>query len=490
MSKNQKKTAKKAAKIPSAPAVEEKKTEQKPVNEEKKEEKKSEAKVEVPAEQHQESVEMSISEKIASAEQAGMDPNHRIDNMRMLYSYFHENNGDAARKFGVSDETIQKMDHYVFLANCAEAAIEMQCSKTPFALVMSKAMAGEMAEAFSELNINVGTKFLEAKPDKDGNVTLSSSDVKVSREAKTAIAKTVEARKKVVITDPTKIENDDQLKESLTHMLASNTFFKDFKATLNFYRSVRQLQNKKAGNDTKAAAYKDMPFDKLIKEIEDLIIDCPFIVGGYGSALYRMLVDSKSIVYPFSSLYLNSKNTKVGDPTLTESEVVSITRALINWKIDHEIANKQKSLDVLNKDKKANKAAIAKKEAEIAEIEGYRTLLLEPTAEFADKLLENRKDKDPKVSLPARRAYDNIRRAYYPETNRGNGKKFANIDENVQQRAGIIINMFRDPTVPLSNYNIGNLTDLVEVEDNPESNTKKEDNASKKEQSADKSGKK
>ena len=471
--KNAAKAVKKPTPAPAAPAIE-KPAEKKPTTK-KEEQKKPESKVPAPT---IEPSEQEVGKNILKAEYSGMDPNRRIDNIRMLYDYFHVDNGAAARKFGISDDTIEKMDHYTFLANVASAAVEMQYSKTPFALIMKKSAAAEMTEALKELDINVGTKLLDAKPDKDGNITLKKEDMKVSKEAKESIKKTVEARNKEVITDPTKIENDDQLKESLQHMLSSNTFFKDLKKTLNFYRSVRQIQNK--DDKTKAEEYKNMPFDKLIREIESLIGDCPFIVNGYGNALFRALTESNSVILPFSSLYLNSKNTTVGDPTMTEQEVVGICRALINWKIDKEIASKNKSLDVLNKDKKANKDAIEKKNKEIESLESYRKLLTEPTAEFADNLLENRKSEDKTISSTARRAYNNIRRAYYPEADRGNGKKYANIDENVQQRAGIIANLFRDPTAPLGNYNIGNLTELVEVKDNAEKPAEKKEESSKK----------
>lgn len=474
---SKKKNAAKAAQkpVPAAPAVE-KPAEKKPTpkkEEQKKPESKVPATTAIPSEQE-------VAKNILQAEYGGMDPNRRADVTRMLFDYYHVDNGSAARKMGISDEVIEKMDRVTMISATAEMAIEMQYSKTPFALTVKKAVLGDMADAFKELGFTMSGKVLELPADKNGNVVVHSEDVKASKEAKEAVKKTVEARNKKVITDPTKIENDDQLKESLQHMLAANTFFKDFKKTLNFYRSVRQIQNK--NDKVKAEAYKNMPFDKLIKEIEDLILDCPFIVGGYGNHLFEELKKSGSVILPFSSLYLNAKSPTVGDSTMTENEVAGICRALINWKIDKEIATKNKSLAALNKDKKANKDAIVQKTQEIADLENYRTLLTEPTADFADNLLTNRKSDDKTVSASARRAYTNIRRAYYPETDRGNGKKYTNIDENVQQRAGIIANLFRDPTVPLGNYNVGNLTDLIEVDDSTEEKKpeeKKEDSPKK-----------
>ena len=143
---SKKKNAAKAAQksVPAAPTVK-KPAENKPApkkEEQKKPESKVPATTAVPSEQE-------VAKNILQAEYGGMDPNRRADVTRMLFDYYHVDNGSAARKMGISDAVIEKMDRVTMISATAEMAIEMQYSKTPFALTVKKAVLASIRSSES-----------------------------------------------------------------------------------------------------------------------------------------------------------------------------------------------------------------------------------------------------------------------------------------------------------------------------------------------------
>lgn len=488
MSKNNKKGLNKPKQktAPPAPAVDT----PKPKAEEKKEEKKDEVTVEKPQNNLPTNIpepsEKDVATSILANEYRGMDPNRRADVTRMMFEYFHVDGGAAAKHHNVSQETIDKYDRITMLSAAAELGMELTYSKTPFALTMKKAALGEMAEALGELGITIPKKILELPANAEGNVEIKSGDVKVSADAKASIKKTAEARNASIIEDPTKITNEKELATTLSHYLSEpGSFFRGITKAADFYRAYKQI----GASKEEAAKYKDMPLGETIMAIGKIVGFCPFVASGFGKHLFTAVEQSKSVVPAYTILRLGTMNSENGNPKLTEIETADLCKILIRWYIDANIAAKNKGLSVLKKDAKKNKVAIDGMEQKIKDLETIWTIVVDPDSTFADEILINRKATTDKDSKPedvktkevARETYNRIRRIYYPEASRG-GKTYVNLDENIQQHAGIITNMFRDPTTPLGNYTVGNLTDLVEskepaTEDQPAENDLKKEPA-------------
>ena len=114
---------------------------------------------------------------------------------------------------------------------------------------------------------------------------------------------------------------------------------------------------------------------------------------------------------------------------------------------------------------KKEKEEITKNEAIVTEMEAVINSVVNPSFDVVDHLIEDYKSEN-KESEPyklSHRIVSDIMKTYYSEY------KDKNLDEdvmlaNVQQYAGIIVNMFRDPLAQSISYTKANLVDMVEVE--------------------------
>jgi hypothetical protein len=89
-----------------------------------------------------------------------------------------------------------------------------------------------------------------------------------------------------------------------------------------------------------------------------------------------------------------------------------------------------------------------------------------PTFDIVDSLVEdyNAEDQESEKCKLAHRIVSNIMSTYYPEIDIKKADKDSML-KNVQQRAGIIINMFRGPLAQSISYAEGNLTDIIVSEE-------------------------
>ena len=168
---------------------------------------------------------------------------------------------------------------------------------------------------------------------------------------------------------------------------------------------------------------------------------------------------------------------KTGEQHLTDREVAEYVAFIVTWAMDlrkekyaGEITKHEENIKVLSKDKKANQAAIdkAKESIEtmkknIAHCDETISIVSAPDFEVIDDLLKNYNEKD----VNAKRIFDYVVKTYYPNTDK-DAVEPAEYKNNVQQRAGIILNLFRDVTTPNMLYNEANLTEMPDVKEEGE----------------------
>lgn len=333
-----------------------------------------------------------------------------------------------------------------------------------------------------------GVKLL---PSEAAVVTVNAEDV--SEEAK----KEKKAEKKIVdsaktLDNPALIENEEQLRASLMASMVKpivNDINKPdgrIQRTILFYKGYLTIQANKAENKEEALKQvKEKSLTTLLNEITQIIGPCPFSIKGVAGYLRKGVAETGSPISSFC-LYRRTAN-KAKDGSIDEQYLANIVRTLVTWSCNSQIAIAQKAIkdfEKLNKaneeanktaDKatqklnnssiKKNKEEIAKNEAIIAEMNKEIEAVVNPSFDVVDHLIEDYKSEN-KESEPckiARRIVDNIMVTYYPEY------KKENLDENVmltnvQQYAGIVVNMFRDPLAQSISYTKANLVDMVEVE--------------------------
>lgn len=333
-----------------------------------------------------------------------------------------------------------------------------------------------------------GVKLL---PTETAVVTVKADDV--SEEAK----KEKKAEKKIVdsaktLDNPALIENEEQLKASLTALMVkpiingSDKPDARIQRTILFYKGYLTIQANKAENKDEALKQvKEKSLATMLNEITQIIGPCPFSLKGVAGFLRKNATETGS---PISSFCLYRRTAdKAKDGSVDEQYLADIVRTLITWSCNSHIAVAKKAIKDFEKLIKANEEAnktadkatqkvnnsaikkekeeIAKNEAIIAEMDAVINSVVNPSFDVVDHLIEDYKSEN-KESEPyklSHRIVSDIMKTYYPEC------KDKNLDEdvmlaNAQQYAGIVVNMFRDPLAQSISYTKANLVDMVEVE--------------------------
>lgn len=328
-------------------------------------------------------------------------------------------------------------------------------------------------------------------PGETAVVTVKAEDV--SEEAK----KQKKAEKKIVdsaktLDNPAMIENEEQLKASLTALMVkpiingSDKPDARIQRTILFYKGYLTIQANKAENKEEALKQvKEKSLATLLNEITQIIGTCPFSLKGVAGFLRKSAAETG---LPISSFCLYRRTAdKAKDGNIDEQYLADIVRTLITWSCNSHIAVAKKAIKDLEKLNKANEEAnksadkatqkvnnaaikknkeeIAKNESVIEEMNKVIDSVVNPSFEAVDNLIEDYKsENEESVNYQiAHRIVSDIMKTYYPNM------KDKTLDEavmlnNVQQRAGVVVNMFRDPLAQSISYSVANLVDMVIVD--------------------------
>lgn len=468
MSKNKNKQKKSTA-IPAAPVVDANKKEDVVEPEKVGTAEKEQAKENPAKEASVEAQVFTMQSKMAEVNAEGLDPNRRVDLMSLTRDYF--NNPDIVKKFNISQDVVDNMNHINMIAIAAAWASEIAFSKTEFATKLRLTALPEMAQCLKELGIN-GDAIMKL-PVKDGVVDVHNKDIKIPNNVKEDMKEDKKKSEEVVELDPTKIQNTTQLYKSLQYLLVNkNGVFKNITDAIALYRSYNMINAK---NESEKNSIKSKSSADLLKEISELSGSCPFIIKGIGGYLLELTSKHKSPVPAFCILRDTAKNKTVGAVTADEHVIADITKVLIQWAATAKISEKQKNIKVLSKDGKANKEAIDKINKDIQHLADASALVGNPNSDFADNLINRanstdaEKAEDKKIANEARKI---IAKSYYNDVDLK--KSYSNLDSNIQQYAGVITSMFRDVNSPLSNYSVTKITELVEAPVENKKDEKKE----------------
>lgn len=404
----------------------------------------------------------------------GMDLNHVVDALTGYKGMMHDN-PHAAEDYNLSPEAVKKFNGIVAIGFMNAIAIEITTGTDEWAKRMNATQLEVLREVAPLLGIEIDTKLLPA-PEADGSVVVSKKAIKVSKETQKAIAE--EAKKKIP-TNPTEVENDEQLADALTAFLSDPKItrpFERFMRAVNFYRAYLTIQaNKSDDKEAELAKIAATTNAELLQDISQMAT-CPIVVQGFGKYLRGTVEDTKSIVHAFCAFRDASKNRATGMPAVDDEEIAAIVRVLLVWSCSEAIKEEtaklnliKKGIETLKKDEKANAKAIESETKKIpgqeARIEHYRSIInivMAPSFDIADNFVTDYNTQGSDAFGIARKHFGIVMNSYYPG---------ASIDENtlvtalanVQQRIGIIINMFTDPAARKVEYSINNLKEAEET---------------------------
>lgn len=343
-----------------------------------------------------------------------------------------------------------------------------------------KALPAPTEEQLKEAGVNL-------LPAETAVVTVKSEDV--SEEAK----KQKKAEKKIEdmkpSTNPAEIENEEQLAHSLSYLLTSGADKLDnrIQRVINFYRGYLTIQANKAENKEEALKQaKDKSRTQMLEEVAKIVGPCPFAFRGAAHMLLTRLQSTKSIVVPFC-LYRRTANDSSNKNPLEDTFIADIVRILITWSCDSEISNANRTIaemerlirkneDIVNTSKVAADVKIAKSaiknyndtiEKQKNNIKNYEELaglVINPTFDMVDAIVADYdKEADSDESKASHMLVDTIMKTYYKDLDKEKLDK-ATMLNNTQQRAGVIVNMFRDPLSQSISYTEANIVEMKEAE--------------------------
>nr|DAQ57702.1 MAG TPA: hypothetical protein [Crassvirales sp.] len=397
----------------------------------------------------------------------GLSPDRQVDLLKMMHETFRTD-PHAAEKYNMSNEAIDKINRISAIGQIAVLANEVTLSNNPFAIRMRVSTLEEIKEIAPMVGVNIVENLLPA-PDAEGNVEVPSTAIEVSKETKEQIKKENEVQNKEEQSfDPTKIKTKDELKEALLFYLSKrDKIFENVQRAISFYGAYLKIQAKDNKEELELINQKSRV--DLLKEISELLVNAPIVINGIGNFMYGVTSLSKSPVSAFCSFRNATFDKKTGKPAVDDQFVADVTSIFIIWSCNakklaavKEIEEINKNLKVLKKDEKKNKVAIDEQnkrievqENAIKHFDEVISIAKSPSVDFVNNLMQGVADKDPMYI----KAFNSIVGSYYSDIELDT-VKLDSLRKNVEQRAGIITNLFRDPLSQLVEYKGSNITKL------------------------------
>lgn len=298
-------------------------------------------------------------------------------------------------------------------------------------------------------------------------------DAEAKKEKKKEKALQEQAKDKDYLTDHTKISSEDQLKEALGFQLVNPAIANPVDRVITaaqFYRSYLESRAENA-SDPKAELDKihGYTLSDLLQDVSTMVPPT-FVSSGFGKILSSSATNAKSIIPAFGLFKRACTNRKTNVCKFEDDEIAALVRVLIVWRCTSEIADISKSIAeinkniaALNKNAKANTKAIETeknkieaKTAAISKIQETISLAVDPGFELADSFLTAYNNEDNPMHEQALLVYKSIVETYYKDVNIPE-LEFDSFLLSIQQRAGIILNLFNSAIGQRDDYSIENL---------------------------------
>lgn len=420
---------------------------------------------------------------------SSMDRNHQVDLLKMAHDRFFLDE-KAAEHTGFPQGTIDKLNHINALGIAVCVCNEVKYGTSDFAVVIRKSALPELTEALNEIGVNFdGTKLLPSKDDPEA-VEVTAKAVTVSEETSKKLEEDAKARAATAgkVFDPTKIKDEEELKEALSGFLAMNRDSKlmdSIMQCVNFYKSYRSIEAKRAIDsaektlkNTKDKKYKEnaekalasakndmehlknMNFHDTFRKIVELTGRVGTLTYGIGAHFFNVTATSGSPVSAFCELRDHSTDKSTGVCKYTDDQIADAVKCLVIIGADDVRSKGKTLLEAENAlpEKDRVKEHIDAANKNIAFADKATAAVLAAPGEFVENLKKNFLE----GNNFAKKTVIAIKRAYYRDVTPDMMAKVKSDSmlDNATQYAGIISNLFRNPSDPLVGYAKENIIDL------------------------------
>lgn len=421
---------------------------------------------------------------------SSMDRNHQVDLLKMAHDRFFLDE-NAAEHTGIPQGAIDKLNHINALGIAVCMCNEVKYGSSDFAVVIRKSALPELKEALKEIGVNFDeAKLLPSTEDAEA-VEVTGAAVQVSEETSKKLEEDAQARAATAgkVFDPTKIKDEEELKKALSGFLAMNRDSKLMESIIqcvNFYKAYRSIEAKRAIEsaektlkDTKDKKYKEnaekalasaknnlervnnMSFHDVFHEVVNLTGRVGTLTYGIGAHLFNVTATSGSPVSAFCELKDHSTNKDTGVCKYTDNQIADVVRCLVLIGADEVRSSGETLLEKENKlpEEKRTPSHTETANKNIAFADKATAAVLAAPGSFVESLKQNFLD----GNNFAKKTVIAIKRAYYRDVAPEMMAKVKpdSMLDNATQYAGIISNLFRNPSDPLAGYAKENIIDLA-----------------------------
>lgn len=429
----------------------------------------------------------------SSTQHTTMDRNHQVDMLKIMHETFHPSHDpDAAAHTGMAQETVDKLNRLKALGIAVVFGQEVSFGNSDFAMILRKADLPELQEAMAEIGMKLdSTKLIESKENKkNDHIQVPSTAVEVSEETKNHIKKDAAATAAAAgkVYDPTKIANEDELKEALTGLLAVGrdeklieSIYKAISFWLSYNKVVANRKIKSAEetlSKTKDKKYKESAKKSLedakneVKRLNgmsnsDVFQEITKLTGNVGILCYglanHIILQTASTGSPISAwccLYSSSIDKKTGVCKYSYEELADIVKSLVKYFANELIAKSKKAIEDENalpeNERVEDHIKTANKNIKLAE-KALDAITCAPS-EFVDNLKQKYLEKDNFAT----KTVICLKKAFYSNVSdeEMSRVKIDSLLDNCTQYAGVISNLFRDPGNQISGYAVSNADHL------------------------------
>lgn len=387
---------------------------------------------------------------------SSLDANHRVDLLGLAHKVFKED-PDAGRKYSL--DFLDAMDSVIAAGIVSALADEAAFGEGSFSVVLQHKLYPQLVLAAKEMGVTLPTP-KNLLPAEDGTVTVNKEQIKLSKEVKEELKNEKAIENEQPELDPKKVAEMDEeaLRKALTYIMITGPKATNVKNTLvkivDFMREYRMTLADKAENAAEAKLkYDDYTTGQWLDDAFSFIKPT-FLISGIGRGMTTNVAYEKTPISAFCILRKNMTD-KDGNVEWDDQSIADAAKSMIIFVAKDNIEKEKKGLDALDKKAKDYKDVAAKYEASIRRYEDCIETVKNPSFSVIDHIIEGLERDDETL----KKMYYRVRDAYYKGKSRDMIK---NLDTNVIQHAGIILNMFREPGTQNIDYNVANLSELVQ----------------------------
>lgn len=408
----------------------------------------------------------------------------KVQYMAILQERYVRNNE------GVTDTMRKGMNMIIDSMAVDVAVTEMVVRGNPVAFIVQN--DPERYKALQEMGLEMGVRLPDftalpaPTPQQLEQAGLSGTEGKaklltvvksnISKETLEKKKNEVEAQKKNIPLDPTKIKSQEELKTALEACLSDSNGnpAHRMKKAIQFYGSYLMIQ---AGEDEDAKKkVQETSRADLLKEITEIIGESPVGLVGFSKMLNDTTNKTKSPVSAFCFVKRIFESISPKE-TYEDSFIADVVKTLITWTCKTKLAEyerlaerNRKMIETYEKAKNTEKAKIEKSalsanEAQIVGINGIIEFVNNPTFDTIQNLKANY-DADQSTSNyeSAHRIVNNIISTFYDKNAKPSDYDKETMLDVVTRRAGMITNLFVDPLNQSIEYKDCEIPELKKIE--------------------------